>query len=226
MRCGHRCNPAEMARGIFISFEGSEGGGKSTQIALLESALQERGITVRRTREPGGTLLGERLRDLLQHTPELEDLCDEAELLLFGASRAQLVREVIRPALESGTWVIADRFLDSTTVYQGIGRGLGAESVNAVNAVAVGASRPDVTFLLDLDAATGHARARAASGDRPDRIENQPPAFFERIRARYLDLAAANPDRIVLIDASRPVAAVADAIWKECERRFSHELHG
>lgn len=215
-----------MARGIFISFEGSEGCGKSTQMARLEAALGERGRPVRRTREPGGTFLGERLRELLQHTPELGNLSDEAELLLFGASRAQLVREVIAPALGRGEWVIADRFLDSTTVYQGIGRGLGLEAVAAVNALAVGLSVPDVTFLLDLDAAVGHARAQAATAGQPDRIEDQPLEFFERVRAGYLDVAATAPGRIVVIDAARSMDDVAAAIWSEIERRFPHELHG
>ncbi|MBL9152658.1 MAG: dTMP kinase [Verrucomicrobiales bacterium] len=209
-----------MKRGIFISFEGSEGCGKSTQIARLESRLRDVGIAVLRTREPGGTAVGERIRDLLQHAPEGAGMTSEAELLLFAASRAQLVREVIQPALDAGTWVIADRFLDSTTVYQGIGRGLGLEAVGAINAFAVGERLPDATFLLDMDAAVGHARAVASRGDAPDRMEDQPLAFFETVRQGYLDLAKAHPQRIHVIDASDGIERIEQRIWLQCRRQF------
>lgn len=197
-----------MQRGRFITFEGSEGCGKSTQIARFVSWLREAGHEVILTREPGGTVLGEKIRHLLQHDPEGEGMTAESELLLFAASRAQLVRELILPGLESGTWIVADRFYDSTTVYQGIGRGLDVEAVGRINAFAVGPAIPDLTFLLDLDAATGHARAVAASAGAHDRMESQPPAFFESVRQGYLELAAREKKRIAVIDASASVDEV------------------
>ncbi|MCB1232444.1 MAG: dTMP kinase [Verrucomicrobiae bacterium] len=209
-----------MKRGVFISFEGSEGCGKSTQIARLERRLAHVGIEVLRTREPGGTAAGERIRDLLQHAPEGENLMPEAELLLFAASRAQLVREVIAPALDRGAWVIADRFLDSTTVYQGVGRGLDREAVAAINGFAVGEWLPDLTFLLDMDATRGHARAVAARGELPDRMEDQPLEFFEAVRTGYLELAKENPDRIRIIDASDGVDRIEQRLWIACRRKF------
>ncbi len=209
-----------MKRGVFISFEGSEGCGKSTQIARLERRLGDVGIEVLRTREPGGTAAGEVIRDLLQHAPEGEHLVSEAELLLFAASRAQLVREKIAPALERGAWVIADRFLDSTTVYQGTGRGLAAAAVDAINRFAVGKWLPDTTFLLDMDAAEGHARAVRSRGDQPDRMEDQPLAFFESVRRGYLKLAEENPERIVVVDAADEIERIEQRIWQVCRQRF------
>lgn len=210
-----------MRRGVFISFEGSEGCGKSTQIGLLEKRLRDLSREVLRTREPGGTFIGEIIRDLLQHTPEAANMCAETELLLFAASRAQLVREVIGPALDGGAWVIADRFLDSTTVYQGRGRGLDAKAVDAINRFAVGPFLPDITFLLDMDAAAGHARAVAAeSGAAPDRMEDQPIAFFETVRKGYLDLAAAHPGRFRVLDAAGSIGELESAIWDVCRERF------
>lgn len=212
--------PQGMKRGVFISFEGSEGCGKSTQIARLETKLRDVGIEVMRTREPGGTAVGEQIRHLLQHAPEGENLTSESELLLFAASRAQLVREVIQPALARGTWVIADRFLDSTTVYQGIGRGLNADAVAAINGFAVGDCLPDATFLLDMDAVEGHSRAVKVRGDTPDRMEDQPLAFFEAVRAGYLNLAEAQPERIQVIDASDSIEEIEQRIWAACRQQF------
>lgn len=197
-----------LQRGKFISFEGSEGCGKSTQIRRFVDWLRTGGREVLVTREPGGTAAGEKIRHLLQHDPDGEALTPESELLLFAASRAQLVREVILPALDRGVWVVADRFLDSTTVYQGAGRGLDLGALQRINAFAVGPALPDLTFLLDLDAATGHARAVAASGTQHDRIESQPLAFFETVRRAYLELAAAEPARIAVIDASKGIDEV------------------
>ncbi len=209
-----------MQRGKFITFEGSEGCGKSTQIRRLVERLQGRGLEVVLTREPGGTVTGEKIRHLLQYDPESADLTDESELLLFAASRAQLVRELILPALEAGKWVVADRFFDSTTIYQGVGRGLDLEAVRSINQFAVGAAIPDLTLLLDLDSATGHARAVRASGAKADRMEAQPLAFFEAIRHGYLELARAEPDRIAVIDASVGIAEVSTAIAGLVESRF------
>ena len=214
-----------LQRGKFISFEGSEGCGKSTQIRRFVDWLRDGGREVLVTREPGGTAAGEKIRHLLQHDPDGDALTPESELLLFAASRAQLVREVILPALERGAWVVADRFLDSTTVYQGAGRGLDREAVRRINAFAVGRALPDLTFLLDLDAATGHARAVAASGTQHDRIESQPLAFFETVRRAYLELAAAEPARIAVIDASRGIDEVFDRLIRTFSERLtpSHE---
>jgi dTMP kinase len=209
-----------LQRGKFISFEGSEGCGKSTQIRRFVDWLRAGGREVLVTREPGGTAVGEKIRHLLQHDPAGAALTPESELLLFAASRAQLVREVILPALDRGTWVVADRFLDSTTVYQGVGRGLDRAAVQRINAFAVGPALPALTFLLDLDAATGHARAVAASGDQHDRMESEPPAFFEAVRRGYLELAAAEPARIAVIDAGQGIEEVFADLVRTFEARF------
>lgn len=208
-------------RGLFISFEGSEGCGKSTQISLLRERLSAAGVPVLMVREPGGTAVGESVREVLLRHPEPgQELCAEAELLLFAASRAQLVREKVQPALQRGEAVIADRFLDSTTVYQGHGRGLDPDAVQRINSLAVGDCRPHLTFLLDMDAAAAHARALQRSGGRPDRMEAEPPAFYERIRQGYLDLAEREPRRIVRLDAGLPPAQLAAAIWERVEARL------
>lgn len=199
--------------GILISFEGSEGCGKSTQIQLLRSALEARGHQVELMREPGGTAIGESIRHLLQHAPEGSSMAKETELLLFAASRAQLVRERVRPLLAAGTTVLLDRFLDSTTVYQGIARGLDLDCVAAINAFAVGETLPDVTFLLDMDATTAHQRI-THSGRDLDRIESQPLAFFEKVRAGYLKLAAEQPARICVLDATAPPPTIHHLIWE------------
>lgn len=209
-----------MQRGKFITFEGSEGCGKSTQIRRFVAALEDKGLEVLKTREPGGTAIGEKIRHLLQFDNEVTDLASESELLLFAASRAQLVRSVIAPALEKGIWVVADRFLDSTTVYQGIGRGLDLSSVKAINSFAVGDTSPDLTILLDLDVEVGYARARAASGGKEDRMEAQPMDFFRLVRQGYLDLAKEEPNRIAVIDASLSIDEVTESIQKEFADRL------
>lgn len=206
-------------QGIFVSFEGGEGCGKSTQIALLAEALTAAGREVVVVREPGGTAAGEEIRHLLKHHPAGAALTPEAELLLFAASRAQLVREVIAPAIAAGKVVIADRFLDSTTVYQGDARGLPAGAVAAINRFAAGPHRPDVTFLLDLDPATGLARARTRNADAADHIDQLPAEFHERVRAGYLRLAAAEP-RIVVLDASQSPDHVHAGVVRSLNTRF------
>jgi dTMP kinase len=202
----------EMSRqGFFITFEGSEGCGKSTQITLLADKLRQSGHDPLLIREPGGTTAGESIRHLLQHAPEGEALVPEAELLLFAASRAQLVREKIQPALEAGRIVISDRFLDSTTVYQGVARRIPVEDTARINAFAVGIFLPDVTFVLDLDRTTSLDRMR--NGKRQlDRIERESEEFFTAVRQGYLDLAKTHPDRVVLLDASRPAESTAAEI--------------
>ena len=203
---------------MLISFEGSEGCGKSTQIERLKARLSAAGQEILQMREPGGIFVGERIRDLLQHTKEAHSMCHEAELLLFAASRAQLVRESIRPALLAGKTVILDRFLDSTTVYQGYARGLPMESVRAINRFAVQDVVPDLTLLLDMDASKAWARIHA-TGRELDRMESQPLEFFENVRRGYLNLAAEQPDRIVVLDASLKPEELEQQIWTLVEHR-------
>ena len=198
-------------KGLFITFEGSEACGKSTQITLLADKLRSLGFDPLLFREPGGTAAGEAIRHLLQHAPEGEALTPEAELLLFASSRAQLVREKILPALAEGRVVICDRFLDSTTVYQGVARRIPADDTARINAFAVGDCLPDVTILLDLDHQTSLSRMRAANR-KPDRIERESTDFFEAVRHGYLNLANENPKRVHLIDASRSIEEIAGEV--------------
>ena len=211
----------QASRGMLISFEGTEGCGKSTQLALLLARLEASGRPVELLREPGGTRLGEKIRHLLQHDDELENLNPEAELLLFAASRAQLVRERILPLLRAGTTVLLDRFLDSTTVYQGHARGLPLDAVAAINAFAVGGTLPDLTFLLDMDATAAHQRI-SASGRELDRIERQPTAFFDQVRAGYLALAETET-RVHRLDATLDPETLHARIWTLVEDH-SHAL--
>jgi dTMP kinase len=211
-----------VSRGVFITFEGSEGCGKSTQVRRLAERLQTAGRTVLVTREPGGTPVGEEIRHLLQFHPAGHGMKPETELLLFAASRAQLVREVIEPALAAGTVVIADRFLDSTTVYQGVARALDTDAVRFINGFAVGACRPDVTFILDLDPAVARRRLlrRLRPVDSPDRMEQQPEAFYEAVRVGYQQLAADETVRCVLLDGAVAAADIAARINQVLSERF------
>ena len=193
-----------MSAGLFISIEGGEGAGKSTVIAALREALQARGREVVLTREPGGTPEGEAIRELLLSPGR--HLVPEAELLLMFAARAQLGRELIRPALARGAAVISDRFTDASFAYQGGGRGMDMGRIAELERWAAGI-KPDLTLLLDVGVAQGLARARARGGE-PDRIEREREDFFERVRGTYLQRAAAEPARFRVIDASRPVEAV------------------
>jgi dTMP kinase len=208
-----------MKRGLFVTFEGSEGCGKSTQIRHLSAWLRETARPCLSTREPGGTAAGDRIRDLLQHAPEGHALVPEAELFLFAASRAQHVREVIRPALARGEVVISDRFHDSTTVYQGVARQLEPEMARTVNGFAIGDTLPDVTFLLDMDAAEAHRRI--AQRDQPaDRMESEPLAFYQAVRQGYLRAAADEPARFVVLDATRPEEQLAAQIRDILNEKF------
>ena len=190
--------------GIFITFEGTEGCGKSTHIKKLATCLKEEGHTVRTLREPGGTESGEEIRELLKHGPD--NLAPQAELLLMNASRAQLVREIIRPALAAGEVVLCDRFFDSTTVYQGTGRGLDAVHVQSVIDFAAGETRPDLTLLLQIPLEISEKRRANRRGS--DRFESANREFFMRIEAGYAALVEAEPDRIQVIDANRPLENV------------------
>jgi dTMP kinase len=195
-------------RGKFISLEGGEGAGKSTLLAGLHEHLMAQGIDLRLTREPGGTALGESVRAIVLD-PARHGMCAESELLLMFAARAQLVREVIEPALAAGQWVLCDRYVDASYAYQGGGRGQPAERIAELERWACDGLKPDLTLLLDLPVATGRARA-AGRGD-ADRIEVEADAFFERVRAAYRARAAAEPSRFRVIDAGQPPNAVLQA---------------
>ena len=211
-----------MARGRFITFEGGEGCGKSTQVVRLAAALEARGLKVLLTREPGGTRLSELIRTLLKDEAE-DPPVDRAELLLFLAARAQLVRNVIAPALEAGTWVVSDRFSDSTVAYQGYGRGLPVDFVRQANDFACEGLRPDLTFLLDLDPATAERRMRgreAATNTSADRIERAGSGFHARLRRGFLELAAADAPRFSVVDASKSPDEVAGVVLGECLARL------
>ncbi len=208
-----------MSRAPFITFEGSEGCGKSTQVKRLAARLESLGLEFLVTREPGGTPIGETIRDLLQFNTEAKSMTSETELLLFEASRAQLVREVIRPALDRGVIVISDRFFDSTTVYQGAARKLDRAIVEQLNAFAVGDCRPDITFVLDVDLTTAHSRMNKTA--RPaDRMEQQPKEFYEAVRNAYRELAKREPNRVALIDGARDVDKIDNDIWETLVERF------
>jgi dTMP kinase len=211
-----------MSRGAFITFEGSEGCGKSTQVLRLAARLERAGVPTLVTREPGGTAIGEKIRDLLQFAPESFAMTPEAEVLLFSASRSQLVRETIEPALGQGTVVISDRFFDSTTVYQGVARKLPPEIVETLNAFAVGTARPDVTFILDVDVETARARMlrRVRSVAVNDRMEQEPVEFYERVCQGYRALAAREPNRFILIDGRQSSDAIETEIWKAVTSRL------
>jgi dTMP kinase len=211
-----------MSRGVFITFEGSEGCGKSTQAQRLASRLEQAGRPVLITREPGGTAIGEKIRDLLQFAPESFAMTAETELLLFEASRSQLVREVIRPALEQGTIVISDRFFDSTTVYQGVARKLEPDIVATLNNFAAAGDRPDLTIVLDVDVATARTRMlrRVRPSVAPDRMEQEPLEFYERVSQGYRELARREPARIYLLDGFGSPDEIESEIWREVSERF------
>jgi dTMP kinase len=208
-----------MPRLPFITFEGSEGCGKTTQVQKLADRLARSGVTHLVTREPGGTPIGETIRELLQFSPHNSSMTPETELFLFEASRSQLVREIIKPALECGMCVIADRFFDSTTVYQGAARKLDREMVERLNAFAVGDCVPDITFVLDVDVATAKARMQHQRR-KADRMEQQPAEFYERVREGYRALAEREARRIVLIDGSCEADKVETEIWEMVSSRF------
>jgi dTMP kinase len=207
-------------RGKLITFEGGEGSGKSTQIQKLRTHLLSQGYQVILTREPGGTRLGESIRNLLQIDAAGEGMVPEAEFLLFSASRAQLVTEVIRPALLRGCIVLCDRFIDSTYVYQGFARGLSLTHLRAVTGFATGNLKPDLTLLLDTPVAEGMARVHTR-GEELTRIEREATEFFERIRAGYLQLQKAEPQRIHCIDARPCVETVHKSILQTVSRVLS-----
>ena len=200
--------------GLFITFEGGEGCGKSTQIAALKARLEAMGKTVVQTREPGGTALGESVRSLLQHDDAGQGMSPEAELLLFAASRAQHVRELIAPAIAQGQIVLCDRFQDSTTVYQGVARAIDSKKVETINQFAIGDTKPDLTILIDLPPEIGLARVHARSDGQLDRMENEAIEFFQAVRQGYLDLAKSEPKRFLVLDGSQSVEELETQIWQ------------
>jgi dTMP kinase len=215
--------------GIFLTLEGPEGAGKTTQSRLLVEYLRRAGHRVLHTREPGGTPIGEQIRTLLLD-PRHGDMAARTEMLLFAASRAQLVAEVIAPALAQGALVLCERYVDASVAYQGVGRGLGVDIVRQVNAAATGGLSPDVTLLLDVDAAEGLRRARepaAASDVRNewgggDRMEREAPAYHARVREGFLELARNEPQRILVIDARGPV----EDVQRDIRRAVDEFLRG
>jgi dTMP kinase len=199
----------------FITFEGGEGTGKTTQAKALLKKLTELGFSVLLVKEPGGTLLGKALAKQLKHSQA--EIAPLSELLLFATARAQLVSEVIKPALAQGQVVISDRFADSTTAYQSYGRGLDLGLVEAINNVATRGLRPDLTILLDLETKAGLERKRSMK----DRFEQEAIAFHQRVRQGYLEMAAKEPERWFAVDASLPKAKVAEIIWERVNEFLS-----
>jgi len=225
VRAGNPTNSKKPMSGLFITFEGTEGCGKSTQIQVLAQRLQTLGRTVRTLREPGGTPIGEEIRHTLKHSPANTAMTPEAELLLMNASRAQLVREIIRPALAAGEIILCDRFFDSTIAYQGYGRQLHLDHVRAVIDFAVGATRPHLTLLLHVppEVSTSRVRARtAATAPVRDRFEEADRAFFARVAHGYETLAAADPARVKTINGAQPIETVTADIWRHVEARLNY----
>ncbi|MBT1621531.1 dTMP kinase [Curtobacterium flaccumfaciens pv. oortii] len=196
--------------GRFITLEGGDGVGKTTQAELLSAWLVEHGRTVLRTREPGGTDLGLRIREIVLH--ERGHVSPRAEALLYAADRAHHVETVVRPAIARDEVVLQDRYIDSSVAYQGVARGLGSEHIRSVSEWAADALAPDLTILLDLDVTVGRARVAAARGDTFDRLESEAEAFHESVRRAFLDMAAAEPDRFLVVDAGGSTEDVQRAI--------------
>ena len=210
-------------RGRFITFEGPEGSGKTTQAGRLVARVKKLGLDVLYAREPGGTPTGEAIRQILQFEKAGEPICAETEVLLFAASRAQLVQNVILPALERGTNVVCDRFADSTTAYQGFGRGFSIDQMLTINQFAIDGAVPDVTLLLDVDVELGFrrlAQRHQATSSTWDRIEREEKAFHEKVRKGYLELALRWPERFRVIDARQDEDAVERDVWRVLENVF------
>ena len=206
--------------GKLISFEGSEGSGKSTQIASLAGRLQKLGREVVVTREPGGTEIGEQIRNIVIHNSKGDEMCAETELLLYTAARAQLVREVIAPALTRGAVVLSDRFLDSSTVYQGIARNLAPDPVSQINRFAVGNVMPDLTLVIDVPTEVSLQRIRQRASDLPDRMERENIEFYKKVREGYLLLARQWPQRVVVFDGTKPPELLEKKIWTTVSERI------
>jgi len=204
--------------GAFITFEGTEGSGKSTQIALLARRFRDQNRQVQITREPGGTPLGEKIRALVKHAPAGVNIAAETELLLMNASRAQLVRELILPSLKAGEIVLCDRFYHSTFAYQGLGRGLDLEMIKNVIQCATGGLKPDLTFYLHVPIETSEARRHHRDPSAaPDRFEQCDRSFFQAVEAGFLEMARQEPSRIRTINASLSMEEVSSLIWESVQ---------
>ena len=206
--------------GRLVTFEGSEGSGKSTQMSRLAARLEEAGREVVTTREPGGTEIGEQIRNIIVHKSKGDEMSAETELLLFTAARAQVVREVIAPALTRGAIVLSDRYLDSSTVYQGIGRNLAADPVAQINRFAVGNVMPDLTIVIDVPTEVSLARIRQRASDLPDRMERENIDFYKKIREGYLVLAQGLPDRFAVFDGTLSPDVLEKKIWATVRERL------
>jgi dTMP kinase len=210
--------------GLFITFEGTEGGGKSTQIARLAERLAALRVKVRQLREPGGTPIGEEIRHTLKHSAVNHAMTPETELLLMNASRAQLVREVIGPALAEGDVVLCDRFYDSTVAYQGYGRGLDLRQVRDVIEMAVDGLRPTLTILLRVPLEVSETRRAARGSAQRDRFEEADREFFRRVEQGYDAIAASEPARVKIVDATGAIDSVAGEVWSHVEPLLSSYL--
>lgn len=208
-----------MKKGLFITLEGPDGSGKTTQIERIRTFLKERGEKAIITREPGGTPIGEKLREIIL-SKESGEMAPFTEAMLYAAARAQHVSQIIKPAIEEGTHVICDRFVDSSIAYQGYGRGLG-DSVSVINAYAVQGWMPDITFLLKLDPSLGRRRIGETARDR---IEMEKAEFHNRVFAGYRELEHQFPDRIIGIDAAREIEEITGEILEHVERLLNHEF--
>lgn len=199
-------------KGLFITFEGVEGSGKSTQVGLLASKLREDGVDIVVTREPGGTRIGELIREIT-HSKDNVDLTAVCETYLMSASRSQHVREIIKPALQIGKIVICDRFIDSSLAYQGYGRQLGEKVIEELNKLALDSIMPDLTILLDVTPGVGFARRNHT--DKIDRLDLQKEDFYNRVYEGYHQLARRFKDRFYIVDSTKPISEVADIIWEK-----------
>jgi dTMP kinase len=205
---------------VFITFEGLDGAGKSTQIDRLRHKFEVHGRRVVCTREPGGTKIGDALRAILLN-PDYRELADRTEALLYAASRAQLVSQVIRPALERGDIVLCDRYVDASLAYQGAGLGLGTDVVARINEFGTEGLKPDLTFLFDLPVAESQSRVRhSRAGSQPDRIERRTAEYFQRVREEFLRIAAAEPERVVVLDATAAPDVLEQEIWNMVAKRI------
>lgn len=213
----------ELNVGFLITFEGSEGSGKTTQIGRLATLLTDAGYDVVVTREPGGTDIGEQVRHLLKHHSSGENMFPETELLLFAASRAQLVREIIMPSIEAGKVVLCDRYLDSTTVYQGVARRVHEDPVRVINDFAIGSLLPHLTVVLDVPAEIGLKRIKTRASDLPDRMEKENIDFYRLVREGYLMLAKSMPERFAVFDGTKDVMELEAEIWDEVSERLLRE---
>ncbi|KPK04204.1 MAG: hypothetical protein AMJ56_17865 [Anaerolineae bacterium SG8_19] len=204
---------------MFITFEGSEGSGKSTQINMLAAYLRQQGYEVLVTREPGGTHIGEQVRQCL-HDVKNKEMTAAAEVLLYSASRSQLVREVIVPALENGVIVISDRYADSTMAYQGYGRQLDLDALGTITYFATGGLKPDLTILFDIDVEEGLSR-RSIGGVEMNRMDLQEIAFYKRVRNGYMELVQQEPERWVIVDAGRPLDEIQNDVRRSVKAKLN-----